>query len=55
MIAMLFVTAPAMAADVGDVAPDFEIATQDGVVLRLSEFRGQKPVYLVFWNTQCSY
>lgn len=55
MIAMLVVTAAATAADVGDVAPDFEIATQDGVVLRLSEFRGQKPVYLVFWNTWCSF
>jgi peroxiredoxin len=55
MIGMFIVTAPAMAADVGDVAPDFEIATQDGVVLRLSEFRGRKPVYLVFWNTWCSF
>lgn len=52
---MLIVTATATAADVGDVAPDFEIATQDGVVLRLSEFRGRKPVYLVFWNTWCSF
>ncbi len=55
MIAMLVVTAAATAADVGNVAPDFEIATQDGVVLRLSEFRGRKPVYLVFWNTWCSF
>ena len=55
MTVMLIVTAAATAADVGDVAPDFEITTQDGVVLRLSEFRGQKPVYLVFWNTWCSF
>ena len=55
MMVMLIVTATATAADVGDAAPDFEIATQDGVVLRLSEFRGQKPVYLVFWNTWCSF
>jgi peroxiredoxin len=55
MIGMFIVAAAATAADVGDVAPDFEIATQDGAVLRLSEFRGQKPVYLVFWNTWCSF
>ncbi len=55
MIALLIVTVPATAADVGEVAPDFEIATQDGNVLRLSEFRGRRPVYVVFWNTWCSF
>ena len=55
MVAVLIVTVPATAADVGGVAPDFEIATQDGNVLRLSEFRGRKPVYVVFWNTWCSF
>lgn len=44
-----------MAASVGEIAPDFEITTQDGKILRLSEFRGHKPVYLVFWNTWCPY
>ena len=52
---MLVAVTPATAADVGDVAPDFEVATQDGDVLRLSEFRGRKPVYVVFWNTWCSF
>ena len=52
---LLVVNAPATAASVGDVAPDFEIATHDGNVLRLSEFRGRKPVYMVFWNTWCAY
>jgi len=51
----LMATAPATAANVGDVAPDFEIATEDGDVLRLSEFHGRKPVYVIFWNTWCSY
>ncbi len=55
MIAVLIVSAPATAADVSDVAPEFEIATQDGNVIRLSEFRGRKPVYVVFWNTWCSF
>jgi len=45
----------ATAATVGEVAPDFEVTTQDGRNIRLSEFRGHKPVYLVFWNTWCSY
>ena len=34
---------------VGDPAPDFELRTQDGKqVVRLSEFRGHKPVVLIF-------
>ncbi len=55
MMGLLFANAPATAASVGDVAPDFEIATQDGNVIRLSQFRGRRPVYVVFWNTWCSY
>jgi peroxiredoxin len=47
--------APALSAGVGELAPEFEIATQDGTVFRLSDYRGRKPVYLVFWNTWCSY
>jgi peroxiredoxin len=45
----------ASAASVGEVAPDFEVTTQDGYNFRLSDLRGQKPVYVVFWNTWCSY
>jgi len=52
---MLVAMTPVMAADVGDPAPNIEITTQDGNVIRLSEFRGRKPVYLVFWNTWCTY
>ena len=55
LIGLLVVNGPATAASVGDIAPDFEVATQDGKVLRLSQFRGRKPVYVVFWNTWCSY
>jgi len=46
---------PATAAAVGELAPEFEIETQDGETFRLTDFRGQKPVYVVFWNTWCSY
>ena len=52
---LFLVGVSAMAASVGDVAPDFELESQDGSVFRLSEFRGQKPVYVIFWNTWCSY
>lgn len=45
----------AAAVTVGEVAPDFEVTTQNGEVLRLSDFRGGKPVYVVFWNTWCAY
>ena len=34
---------------VGDMAPDFELKTADNSgVVRLSSFRGQKPVVLIF-------
>lgn len=45
----------AAAATVGEVAPDFEVVTQDGDVFHLSDFRGKKPVYVVFWNSWCAY
>lgn len=51
----LIVGAPATAASVGEVAPDFEVTTRDVGVFRLSDFRGRKPVYVIFWNTWCSY
>ena len=52
---LLSISARVNAVTVGDVAPDFEVSTQDGSVFRLSEFRGRKPVYVVFWNTWCEY
>ena len=35
---------------VGDVAPDFALASYDGGVVRLSDFRGKKDVILVFYR-----
>lgn len=35
--------------DVGDQAPDFELADQDRAQVRLSSFRGEKNVVLVFY------
>ena len=54
-IGFLAARAPANAASVGDVAPDFELTTQDGVEFRMADYRGRKPVYVIFWNTWCSY
>ena len=35
---------------VGDLAPDFSLESYRGDVVRLSEFRGQKDVVLVFYR-----
>ncbi len=50
---LALVGVPATAASVGELAPEFEIETQDGATFRLADFRGRKPVYVVFWNTWC--
>jgi peroxiredoxin len=34
---------------IGDHAPDFELANQFGETVKLSDFRGKKPVVLVFY------
>jgi peroxiredoxin len=54
-LCLLLMSATSVAATVGEMAPDFEVTTQNGDVFRLSDYRGQKPVYVVFWNTWCSY
>jgi peroxiredoxin len=39
----------ALAPKAGDLAPDFELSDIDGALsVRLSDFRGKKPVALVF-------
>lgn len=38
-----------MAPEIGDSAPDFELDNQFGEKIRLSDFRGVKPVMLVFY------
>lgn len=38
-----------MAVEVGDSAPDFELKDQHGTPVKLSDFRGQKDVVLVFY------
>ena len=34
---------------IGDQAPDFELANQFGEIVKLSDFRGVKPVVMVFY------
>src|SRR5579859_3273363 len=34
---------------VGDVAPDFVVSTQDGKITHLSDFRGEKAVVVYFY------
>ncbi len=41
--------------DVGQMAPDFEITQMDGTQFKLSDYKGKKSVYLVFWNTWCTF
>lgn len=38
-----------MSLEVGDKAPDFELVNQHGETVKLSSFRGHKPVVLVFY------
>lgn len=46
---------PSLAASqVGEVAPDFSLLTLDGNRFDLAEYRGKKPVHLIFWATWCS-
>ena len=52
---LLLIGVSATAANIGDLAPDFQVTTQNGSTFQLSDFRGQKPVYVVFWNSWCSY
>lgn len=49
----VWVPSVAKAADVGDPAPDFSLKTLDGAQFSLADFRGRKPVYLIFWATWC--
>lgn len=38
-----------MSVKVGDVAPDFELKSHTGGVVKLSEFRGKKNVFIAFY------
>ncbi|GAA5214921.1 peroxiredoxin family protein [Corallincola platygyrae] len=39
----------------GEFAADFSLQRLDGSTFQLSDYRGKKAVYLVFWNTWCGH
>ncbi len=41
--------------EIGDLAPDFISEDVDENKISLSDFRGKKPVLLIFWATWCGY
>lgn len=40
---------------VGELAPDFELADYSGQRVRLSDFRGEKGVFVNFWASWCPF
>ncbi|HFC53348.1 MAG TPA: TlpA family protein disulfide reductase [Gammaproteobacteria bacterium] len=52
---LLFIGLPRLSAavGVGDKAPVFSLTTLAGEPVRLTDYLGRKPVYLVFWATWC--
>jgi len=52
---LLTTSAYAAPIDEGALAPDFSITRFDGTEFKLSDYKGKKSVYLVFWTTWCTY
>jgi peroxiredoxin len=48
-------SAHASAADVRVSAPDFELSDLNGASVRLSQYKGERPVLIYFWATWCSF
>ena len=38
-----------MSLNIGDIAPDFELASHNGKKVKLSDFRGNKNVFIAFY------
>jgi len=51
----IFSPVKAASAEEDDFAPDFTITRFNGSEFTLSDYRGKKSVYLVFWTTWCTY
>jgi thiol-disulfide isomerase/thioredoxin len=49
------VSSHASSLKIGDMAPNFTVKTLGGVTVNLHDFINEKPVYLKFWATWCSY
>jgi hypothetical protein len=50
MAALVIVTAPAGAVEVGEVAPDFKMPATTGADIALSDYKGKKWVFLEFYG-----
>jgi len=55
LISMLTSTANSEPIGEGSIAPDFSITRLDGTEFKLSDYKGKKTVYLVFWTTWCTF
>ena len=53
MVALLVAAGAALAQSPNRPAPDFRLQDTTGKVVRLSGFRGAKPVVVAFWATWC--
>lgn len=53
IVILFLLTANSYAIEVGSPAPDFNLKTLEGKDIRLSDYKGKNPVYLVFWATWC--
>ena len=55
LTALLVFSHSSVAIEIGELAPGFELHGMNGELVRLADYREKKAVYLVFWNTWCSY
>lgn len=53
LMLLLVAATPAWSVGVGEAAPDFRLKTLDGKPVGLADFKGKKPMMLVFWATWC--
>jgi peroxiredoxin len=53
-IILLFLSASySHAIEIGNPAADFNLKTLEGRNVKLSDYKGKNPVYLIFWATWC--
>jgi peroxiredoxin len=53
ILLLLVAATPAWSLGVGEAAPDFKLTTLDGKPVTLADYKGKKPLMLVFWATWC--
>lgn len=53
LMLLLVAATPAWSLGVGEAAPDFKLTTLDGKPVALADFKGKKPLMLIFWASWC--